>query len=93
MLHISFQLKGILCLFSHPYLSSTMARADVVAHYALFFELNKNQFSDLAHEHNRVAADLGYTAPDSTLGLSHRDEHDNVDSVLALRRFGLPRVP
>ena len=23
-----------------------MARADVVAHYALFFEVNKNQFSD-----------------------------------------------
>jgi C1A family cysteine protease len=49
----------------------------------LGFELGENQFSDLTQEQYRVAAGLGYKAPESMQGLPHLGEHVHDGSTLA----------
>jgi len=49
----------------------------------LGFELGENQFSDLTQDQYRVAAGLGYKAPESMQGLPHLGEHVHDGSELA----------
>jgi len=47
------------------------------------FELGENQFSDLTQEQYRVAAGLGYKAPESLTGLPHLGVHEYNGEELA----------
>jgi len=47
------------------------------------FQLGENQFSDLTQEQYRVAAGLGYKAPESTSGLPHLGVHEYNGEELA----------
>merc|ERR1711967_52478 len=47
------------------------------------FELGENQFSDLTQEQYRVAAGLGYKAPDTMNGLPHLGVHEHNGEELA----------
>jgi len=49
----------------------------------LSFQLGENQFSDLSQEQYRVAAGLGYKAPESMTGLPHLGVHEYNGEELA----------